>query len=230
MDHLHEILEFDDLYSRLHDVGCVIEFAVLRHDNAKHLNVYAHRNAAISALHVFAKRVDAYFDALLKRPEYSNRTRSEFFGVTTNAALIGEGSPVPLADFLGPFCDIEKRRLLMRGPINRDQILLYWCGEKEIPKNAVDQPMRTSGDGGFAGAYLDPPYSLSGSKEKINALFFEVVDRLFGGFACPVEIYKWSPDCSNYFDAGKEWWGCYFWTLSTAGSDRIVAIAASSTD
>ena len=40
----------------------------------------------------------------------------------------------------------------------------------------------------------------------------------------------WGTDWSNYFDAGKEGWGTFFWTIRRPGSDFITVIGASTTD
>ncbi len=43
-------------------------------------------------------------------------------------------------------------------------------------------------------------------------------------------IYEWSNDWSYYFDAGKEWWGTFFWTILKKEKREIIVICASTTD
>ncbi|MBI1835000.1 MAG: hypothetical protein HYR92_04465 [Burkholderiales bacterium] len=230
MSQFQEISDFDDLYLRLHDIGCVIEFVTLQHKESNSITIDLHRQAALFGLEVLRKRVDTYFEDLLMMPEYLNRKRSDFFSVSINPNLIGNGIAVSVNDFLGPYCDIERRRLLMTGPIQRPQTYLYWFGDEEVPKNGLTSPPPGVEYGGLSGAYVDPPYGLSGTKEQRNALFFEIVDCLLMGLKPHVTIFKWNHDSSNYFDAGKEWWGCYFWTIQLGDSGKFVVIAASSTD
>lgn len=45
-----------------------------------------------------------------------------------------------------------------------------------------------------------------------------------------IVIYKWGVDCNPYFDAGKEWWGAYFWTVYNPHKNIYIAIVASTTD
>jgi hypothetical protein len=83
---------------------------------------------------------------------------------------------------------------------------------------------------GFKSAFFDPPYHLHGPAERRIQVFEEVVERLFESGATNSEIYSWSTNWSNYFDAGHEWWGAFYWTLHAANSNRFVVIAGSSTD
>lgn len=71
---------------------------------------------------------------------------------------------------------------------------------------------------------------MSGTHKDINTLFLSIANELFGGFQCSLEIYQWSTNWSNYFDAGHEWWGSFLWTVEPEGANYIVGVAASSTD
>lgn len=37
-------------------------------------------------------------------------------------------------------------------------------------------------------------------------------------------------DWSNYFDAGKEWWGTFYWTVFNKKNNTIMVLGASETD
>lgn len=83
---------------------------------------------------------------------------------------------------------------------------------------------------GYAKCYIEQPYGLSAKNEVINQLFFDLNEVLFYDFKYPVYIYLWDENCSNYFEAGKEWWGAYLWTVLIKDRKEIVVILASSTD
>ena len=59
--------------------------------------------------------------------------------------------------------------------------------------------------------------------EKINNI-------LFPNGAKPLEVYEWTTDWSNYFDAGHEWWGAACWSVYDSSLNRYVVIMASTTD
>ena len=110
----------------------------------------------------------------------------------------------------------------MNGVADTERAHWFWSGEPETPATRQPEPDVGRREAGLARAFLDPPYRLRGPRSEWNTLFFDVLDEVCGGLGQPVEIYAWNPDASNFFDAGKEWWGCYFWTLHPARSDRYV--------
>ena len=84
-------------------------------------------------------------------------------------------------------------------------------------------------------AFDDPPYSAR-CEPGLFADFCEVAGLWPG---CGVEVFDWvgSPDTepgrstwSNYFDAGKEWWGIWCLTVWNPRKRTLSALAASSTD
>jgi len=82
---------------------------------------------------------------------------------------------------------------------------------------------------GYKTAFFLPPYSLDRTLNA-EAVFAQINGLLFGPTPSELEIYEWSTDWSNYFDAGHEWWGAFFWTLRQPDTDWIITIGASSTD
>ena len=44
------------------------------------------------------------------------------------------------------------------------------------------------------------------------------------------EVYRWNDEFSNYFDAGKEWWGTGLWSVYDYFDRTMVIIGASLTD
>lgn len=75
---------------------------------------------------------------------------------------------------------------------------------------------------GLAGGIL---YLVSFSKED-----FEEFNEILLPNKEDIEIYKWSDDFSDYFDAGKEWWGTGLWTAFDLKTNTVVVIGASLTD
>lgn len=74
-------------------------------------------------------------------------------------------------------------------------------------------------------AFLNPPHGTQYNKSDFidfNAILFPNKNS--------VEVYRWNNDFSNYFDAGKEWWGTGLWTTFDSESNIIVVIGASLTD
>lgn len=83
---------------------------------------------------------------------------------------------------------------------------------------------------GYKTAFFFPPYRLHCSNAEAEELFDKINAIVLGSSPAACEIFSWSTDWSNYFDAGKEWWGAFYWTARPAGSDRLYVIGASSTD
>ena len=73
-------------------------------------------------------------------------------------------------------------------------------------------------------AFLEPPYG--NSYDRFD--FIEFNNCLFHNEN--VEVYRWNDDFSNYFDAGKEWWGTGLWTAFDVENKLFVIIGASLTD
>jgi hypothetical protein len=82
---------------------------------------------------------------------------------------------------------------------------------------------------GYKTAYFLPPHGLRTGHG--NKPYFEHINALvLGPNPKECEIYSWGTDWSNYFDAGKEWWGAFYWTIHRPHSDIITVIGASTTD
>ena len=74
-------------------------------------------------------------------------------------------------------------------------------------------------------AFLEPPHGNSYLKKD----FIEFNESLFiNKNHC--EVYRWNDEFSNYFDAGKEWWGTGLWSVYDPLERTIVIIGASLTD
>jgi len=236
--HHPELVEecgFEDLHENLDRVGCAVRFAAFRTGDADGTDASVHRLAALKALERERDRTDRHFAELLQRPQFAGKRRSEFFVMTIHEDLLGPGDRVCVEDFVGPGCDLSRRRVLLKGTTPNHLNHQFWSGDDENFRNVVQIDMGKS----FARAFLNPPYFLirrgdgkcrSLTHAEAHRIFFETVDRLFGGLPGNCIIFRWSADSSNYFDAGKEWWGTYFFTVFVPEFSRIVGIIASATD
>jgi hypothetical protein len=83
---------------------------------------------------------------------------------------------------------------------------------------------------GYADAFLDPPYRLRIARSEATTLFQGINRELFGGLTDELVVRSWPTDWSNYFDAGLDWWGTFYWTVYVGRTNRLIVIAASSTD
>ena len=83
---------------------------------------------------------------------------------------------------------------------------------------------------GYKTAFFHPPHSLQGSVEDTAKLFAAINHYVLGDDPERAVIFSWSTDWSDYFQAGHEWWGAFYWTVRPVGSPRFVVVAASTTD
>jgi len=87
--------------------------------------------------------------------------------------------------------------------------------------------------GQFAYAYLNPPYGLTGSPAKIQKTFDDIREAILPeGHAAT--ILDWTSSSidkvSNYFKAGKEWWGVFLFSIYIPDLQKLTIIAGSATD
>lgn len=75
-------------------------------------------------------------------------------------------------------------------------------------------------------AFLEPPQWFDATPDD----FRRVNEALFPEGADELEVYEWTTDWSNYFDAGHEWWGTACWSVYDKRLNRYVVMFASATD
>lgn len=87
--------------------------------------------------------------------------------------------------------------------------------------------------------FSDPPYGMKVSKGAVQSLFERWCGLLGLRPEDGVEVLDWvgdfdkepmRSDWSNYFDAGKDWWGIWCLTIWNPVEHTIGVVAASSTD
>ncbi len=146
------------------------------------------------------------------------------------------GEPTPgrigLDDLLGPAFDAATNEL---------RLFTFPPDYKARSANDYDHLPR---------ALLNPPYTLrlpglpdwpkSAEQEPAyHAAFHEALRAyvegvvgisLLGLDAVQPVVHRWSTEWTNYFDAGREWWGTFCWTIQRPADRVIVVLLASSTD
>lgn len=198
--------------------GCV-EFKVFTVDKVE-TSYQIHLAIAKATLSELSIASEEYFLKIAK--EY-NTSRDQYFKLTINLdELINSGTKISLRDFLGPQFDLKTHKPLIKGVQNLYNSYFYFDTE-ESDKNIVNisevngEFNFVDNDGvteAFCGAFLEPPHSVRLGKSVFEhgQYFIEFCNLLFSNLT-QIEIYKWSVNCSNYFEAGKEWWGSHFWTV-----------------
>jgi hypothetical protein len=215
------------LLKRFSEVGGVVDFVLFESERAA-VDQSAHHEAVVLGLREIQHQAD----------EYAERTshdmgipKSDIFQVTIDEhaaeALIPQR--ITWREFLGPRYDFERGGLIVRGKGEfLNEFFLYRdpaTRENIIPPDGIDWGIGT----GFAYAFSSPPYPLQTTAEQIGEMFDKFLQFIIAGSEESI-IFAWPTDWSDYFDAGKEWWGSLLWSLSNPNSKRIVVIAASTTD
>ena len=109
---------------------------------------------------------------------------------------------------------------------------------KDKPEDIDEEPFPWSMDMGKAKAkclnavlpdwyaFWEAPHKTGYGKDdfmKMNSILFpKGVEML--------DVYEWTTDWSNYFDAGHEWWGTACFSVYDRNMDRYVVMMASTTD
>lgn len=233
---LHRDKELDDKIEEFEKLGGCIEFKLFDIENTG-TAYQRHFETAKNTLLEIEKLREVYFQKIALE---LNTNRDTYFKQTIHFdKLENSGTEVSLRDFLGPHYDLTSNKPIIRGKERLYNSYFYYDTE-EIEKKAVDfnkileqfEFIETDGaSGAFCGAFLEPPYSTRIGKAIYGhgKFFLDFCDLLFSDLS-KIEIYKWSVDCSNYFDAGKEWWGSHFWTVYNPVKNIYIGATASTTD
>lgn len=140
------------------------------------------------------------------------------------------GREITVAELLGPGYDIAE-----------DRVQLFHYGRSGRSGHIFE---------GLAHALLDPPYGLRRPKsdwgkfcsptwaqeeprwmrDVLRSFCNEVLDLPDPRDGSRLRIRTWPTDWSTYFEAGREWWGEFLWTVEHLENDTVTVIAASTTD
>ncbi|NEQ46721.1 MAG: hypothetical protein F6K00_25505 [Leptolyngbya sp. SIOISBB] len=219
-----------NILSVLRSSGVVIEYLLATRTATDDDDYLAHRSTALLTLSKMKKDIDDYFCRLLQDEDYQDRSRDDFFEVSIEPEKMS-GQQISINDFLGSYYSLTRRKAAIRGRTRNFLNSYFWAGQEEIKDNIVDVHSEfESLKRGYAYAFFEPPYFLKGTALEKEHLFHEVERLFLQRFDTSAIIWQWSDGCSNFFDAGREWWGTYFYTYSLPGDNAIVGIVASATD
>ena len=230
-----EIPKFIEKYKVFEREGGMIYFRIFQLDTEQDDTPYQkHLAVAQQTLISVAEEINTHLDRMAAKSKINRKklfTMDYDFGV-----LKDSGKEISVQDFMGwQYEEVSGRVKILSynllNPKTKGYDLFFYHNEKEMIENALTIDQEDKGQIGFVYAFLDPPYSFMNGKtifEKGN--FFLDFCRLLFTDISQIEVYKWSTDSSNYFDAGKEWWGAFFWTVYNPYWDRYIGILASTTD
>jgi hypothetical protein len=202
------------ILKRFDEVGGCVNYVVFDCDSsAEDITLpETHRYATIAALETIGQR---WAEHAVKASKEQNVPIEKIFvlKIDFERAKAIQGKKITYQDFFGPKYDFQQKQFF-----DRDA----WMGTDCV---------------GYAHAFSDPPYTLHDdaqmkriSMQEATELFHRINQEVLGGITPQSIIYEWPVDWSNFFDAGKEWWGSFLWTFANPGTHRIVVLAASTTD
>jgi len=230
-----EIPKFIEKYKAYEREGGVIDFRIFQLDTEQEDTSYQkHLAVAQQTLISVAEEINTHLDRMAAKLK---KNRREFFTMDYDLAVLKDsGKEISVQDFMGwQYEEVSGRIKILSynllNPKTKGYDLFFYQNEKEVIENALTIDQEDKRQIGFVYAFLDPPYSFMCGKtifEKGN--FFLDFCRLLFTDISQIEVYKWSTDSSNYFDAGKEWWGAFFWTVYNPYQDWYIGIIASTTD
>lgn len=154
--------------------------------------------------------------------------------------LDSSGEEIDLENFLGPYFDFDNQKPLVRGQLGNETLNSYFHHDaQELSTNKVDMNKRvesyrrkyTKNRGSFIHAFMEPPYNIQlGNNIRMRGEYLLEFMNFFFSDLSKLQIFAWSTDCSIVFDAGKEWWGNYFWTVYNPAKNWYIGMLASETD
>jgi len=241
----------EDFIHEYHCIGGCVEFAFyeIKENYLGQKPDDEYMNHLVTASQILELiNYEAGFHSNMLRFSYNNPKRTVCSNssipstpTTDYSLLCGSGQKICLEEFLGPYIDIENKIPYIRGRKDNSTMNLYFKYNEEegvdnaLPMNALAQEhyerFPDCGNG-FIYALLEPPYNLrvGGTLKERGEYFLRFIDLLFNDDWEKLVIYKWNTDCNPYFDAGKEWWGEYFWTVYNPIQNIYIGIVASTTD
>ncbi|MEM0997891.1 MAG: hypothetical protein AAGN35_12450 [Bacteroidota bacterium] len=205
----------------------VLKICVLEHRKIKDIYELA-KGAAIAGMRVFQARNEA------KMQRFNPGAHpSEYWQIKFIEGEEPVGKRTDPLEFCGRGYRAEERR-----------VQLFGYGSNYTSRYEEDE----AAPKGLVSAMFNPPYGfrvpglaadLPWTAENATALAQAqtvFLHRFLAAFNIQLQgtprpsIYAWSDNWSNFFDAGKEWWGTYYWTLIHHEESRATVIGASSTD
>jgi hypothetical protein len=200
-------------YDAHNAAGGVVHYAVFAPDEPDDLDA-VHRAAVAAGI----DRITTDHDAAVAARCREFRVKQPKPMTPANQPSRATSTRVAPAEFVGPFYDFDRRRL--------------------VPA-MVDGPNETSSKAGapsgfmtwgYADAFTDTPYGMKADLDDMTHWFNAINDAFLDGLSDRLDIRSWSTDWSKWFDAGNEWWGSIFATIWNPALELVVVVAASTTD
>ena len=180
----------------------VLEFVFISRESDVPLgDEKSHQHAANLGLRFVQKKWDDCCTINITDDEFSH-INNHRAGIPTD--YLPNGQPISVDEFIGP------RNSRSDGFQQRSQNGFYYG----------------SVSSGFAFALMEPPHGIKNPRE----CFLEFKRVVFSDFPDEMTVYAWETDGPSYFDAGREFWGTFFWTVQVSSKDPIMAIFGSTTD
>lgn len=196
-----------------------------------------HFQTALHTLKTIKAEIEAYYEKVFR--EHPSLNKYQRFSMIYIEDFRTTGIKITPAQFFGPYLDIDTNRVIVHGrmPTKDGNVSFYdsyyYHTDKELPENKIERDIRQSDSEfiteGYTDAFLEPPKFDTETMLQAGEYFLNSNRYLFSDFQKLI-IYKWSIDCSNIFDAGKEYQGSFFWTVYNPIKDWYVGIVASWTD
>ena len=215
--------------------GC-IQFKVFDIENTGN-SYQAHLEVAKRTLIEISNDLEVYIQRVAKELDTDRGMyfkQKNYFDKLENS-----GVHISIREFLGPQFDLSENKPLIKGVKKLYNSYFYYDTDEDV-EYAIDFNKRykqfefqeTDGvSGAFCGAFLEPPHSIRIGESifEHGKYFLDFCSLLFSDIT-KIEIYKWSVDSSDFFEAGKEWWGAHFWTVYNPIKNIYIGAVASTTD
>ncbi len=194
---------FYELIEKEYD-RCVIDYCLVKSD-FPYRGMRSHREAVLFAM---LKMIERYLiDTRAAEEGWANGVRDDFFPWCFDFGK-AQAHPISSEEFL--FVPTVVRRI-------KGGSVIY-----DRPDPDVDAGEQIP----YWYAFLEPPQWFDCTPDD----FRRVNDALFPKGADGLEVFEWTTDWSNYFDAGHEWWGAACWSVYDRRLDRFAVLFASATD
>jgi hypothetical protein len=233
---LHTNKEIIDKIDEFDKLGGCIQFKVFDVENMSD-PYQTHLEIAKRALVEISNDWEDYIQKVAKE---LHTDRGQYFKQINHFdQLENSGIKISSRDFLGPQFDLSTSKPIIKG-VKKFYNAYFYYDTDEDEKNTINfnkiiqqfEFRETDGiSGAFCGAFLNPPHlvRIGDNIFEHGMYFLDFCDLLFSDFM-KIEVYKWSVDSSNYFEAGKEWWGAHFWTIYNPTKKIYISAVASTTD
>jgi len=214
------IIEKDPFYETLKEYDrCVIDYCIIN-DDYSYAGALSHKYAVLFAILLFSTDNDDW--------------KKDF-----DRYRIGESDSEP---FCGSGIDIGTAKATM---IDSDRLFYFpqhtSTGNGSQKYECEWKPNNEGEQIPYWYAFLEPPHGTGTSKsirkdgvtlrKKYVGEDFDKVNRaLFPLGTDELEVFEWTTDWAEYFDAGHEWWGTACWSIYDKKINRFVIIMASATD